>query len=83
VPTLKELREAKGMTQKELAERLGVAVNTIYRWETAQEGANAFTPRGPARRLLGIVFGVDPETITYGAAITGEANERSGDGLGS
>lgn len=65
MPTLKELREAAGMTQDELAKKMGVATNTVYRWESGM-GGNAFTPRGPARRLLGIIFGVDSETITYG-----------------
>lgn len=32
--TIKELRTAAGLEQKQLAESLGVSPNTVYRWET-------------------------------------------------
>lgn len=32
--TIKELRTAAGMTQKQLGDALGVKPNTVYRWET-------------------------------------------------
>jgi transcriptional regulator with XRE-family HTH domain len=31
--TLRRLREAAGLTQGELAKKLGVALNTVSRWE--------------------------------------------------
>jgi len=67
MPTLRELREAAGMTQKELAERIGVASNTVTRWEMAADGdpSNAIRPRGPARRLLGHIFNIDPDEIEF------------------
>lgn len=34
---LKELRKALGIKQRELAERLGVAVGLVGRWETGQQ----------------------------------------------
>lgn len=34
---LKELRENAGFTQKELAKKTGIAVNTIHNWETEPE----------------------------------------------
>lgn len=33
---LRSAREALGLTQKALAERLGVSENTIWRWETGK-----------------------------------------------
>lgn len=32
--TIKELRTAAGLEQKQLAEQLGVKPNTVYRWES-------------------------------------------------
>ena len=34
--TIKQLRESKGLTQTELAERLGVSSKTVSKWETAK-----------------------------------------------
>lgn len=33
---LKELREAKGLTHKQLSEEIGVPIRTISRWENGQ-----------------------------------------------
>lgn len=33
---LKSIREALGMSQQEMAQRLGVAVSTVSRWETGK-----------------------------------------------
>ncbi len=43
---IKKLRQRLGLTQSELAERLGVDQATIHRWE---KGAK---PSGPAEKLL-------------------------------
>jgi len=34
--TIKQLRESKGLTQSELADRLGVSSKTVSKWETAK-----------------------------------------------
>lgn len=34
-----ELRKSKGMTQEEMAERLGVSGKTVSRWENGQKPA--------------------------------------------
>ena len=44
---LKRLRATLGLTQKQLAERLGVAHNTVTRWEMGQR-----TISEPVSRLL-------------------------------
>ena len=35
---LREMREAAGLTQAALADRLGVKQSTVYRWEHGQRG---------------------------------------------
>ena len=34
--TIKKLREARGMTQAQLAERIGVSDKAVSKWETAK-----------------------------------------------
>jgi len=34
--TIRQLRESRGMTQTELAEKIGVSAKTISKWETAR-----------------------------------------------
>ena len=36
VAPLKAIREALGLTQQEFAEKLGVVVSTVHRWETGK-----------------------------------------------
>lgn len=36
MPTIRELREAHGWTQGELAERVGTHANTVARWERGE-----------------------------------------------
>lgn len=65
-PTLKELREAKGLTQDELAKRVGVKRNTVSRWELMQNSPHSAFHEPYARAL-----GVSPEAlrgIIYGEA---------------
>lgn len=47
---VRELRRRLGMTQRELAEELGVRQQTVSEWETG-----IYRPRGAAARLLRIV----------------------------
>lgn len=59
--TVKELRLRKGMTQMELSKALGVAFNTVNRWE------NGVTKMSDLLRYRAAAyFGVDPDTIKGG-----------------
>ena len=64
------MRAAKNMSRADLAERIGVSVGTVKRWELEKNDdlTNSIRPRKPTKLLLGIIFGVDPATITYGDA---------------
>lgn len=68
MPTLTELRKAKGWSQKRLAEELGVKPNTVTRWEMDQANKNAFEPPTPVKKLLGQILGCDWQDITFGEA---------------
>ena len=52
---IRALREAKGMTQAELAEALGLSQPAIVQWETGKNEPTAFN----IRRLADL-FGVPP-----------------------
>jgi transcriptional regulator with XRE-family HTH domain len=54
LPKLKEYRERKGLTQRELADLSGVSRGTIIRVEAGEDC------RPPAARKLAAVFGVEP-----------------------
>ena len=56
--TIRQLREARGWTQLELANLLGVTPATVYSWE---RGKNE--PRASQFRRLGELFGVPMEEI--------------------
>ena len=51
--TVKQLREARGFTQVELAEQIGVSSKTISKWETAK-GLPDISLLQPLARALGI-----------------------------
>jgi transcriptional regulator with XRE-family HTH domain len=68
-PTLKELREAKGLTQDEVAEKVGVKRNTVSRWELMQNLPHPAFHRAYARAL-----GVSPEVLA--GIIYGEATKQ-------
>lgn len=51
--TVKELREARGMTQTELADKLGVSNKTVSKWETGK-GLPDITLLQPLAQALGI-----------------------------
>ena len=57
--TLRELREASGMTQFEVAQKLGVTITSVYNWERG--AAEPF-----ARHLLALarLYDVSPFAIT-------------------
>jgi DNA-binding transcriptional regulator YiaG len=48
---LKRRRRAGGLTQRELAEQVGVATNSVARWEQGRLGISV-----PAQRLLAIIL---------------------------
>ena len=50
---IRELREEKGLTQAELAERIGVSSKTVSKWETAK-GLPDITLLKPLAQALGI-----------------------------
>lgn len=51
--TIKELRESRGLTQAELAERIGVSSKTVSKWETAK-GLPDISLLQPLAQALGI-----------------------------
>ena len=58
---LNDLRKNKGMTQKEVADRLGVLPQTISKWETGRGFPDIeFVP------ALAEIFGVSTDTILSG-----------------
>lgn len=56
--TIRELRERAGLTQLELANRLGVTPATVYTWERGK-----FDPRASQLRKLAREFGVSMDDI--------------------
>ena len=52
---IRQLREGKGLTQAELAEKLEVSSKTISKWETAK-GLPDITLLEPLAAVLGIVL---------------------------
>lgn len=58
VNRVKELRTAAGMTQKALADQLGVTVPTVSKWELAQR-----TPELERVFRMTLIFGVPIEEI--------------------
>lgn len=58
VNRVKELRTAAGMTQKALADQLGVTVPTVSKWERGQR-----TPELERVFRMTLIFGVPIEEI--------------------
>lgn len=58
VNRVKELRTAAGMTQKALADQLGVTVPTVSKWELGQR-----TPEMERVFRMTLIFGVPIEEI--------------------
>ena len=58
--TIRDLREAAGMTQFELAVRVGVTPSAVYNWERGRNEPKATQLRGLAR-----AFGVPMDEIDF------------------
>ena len=56
--TIRELRQARGWTQFELALKVGVQPQAVYLWETGRR-----MPQVPQLRRLGEVFGLCSDEI--------------------
>lgn len=60
--TIRELRESAGLTQLELANKLGVTPSAVYSWE---RGRNE--PRASQLRVMARLFNVSMDDIQFGA----------------
>lgn len=60
--TIRELREQRGWTQRELAAKLDVTVTTVSGWER-----RAYEPRASQLRRLAQVLGVSMDDIDFEA----------------
>lgn len=58
--TIRELREARGWTQLELGNKLGVTPVTVYNWERGQH-----MPTALQLRALAGAFGVSMDVIDF------------------
>jgi transcriptional regulator with XRE-family HTH domain len=63
--TIRELREAKGLSTVDVAAALGVSLATVYNWE-----ADKHEPRASQLRDLARLFGVRMEQIAIPAVDT-------------
>ncbi len=59
--TIRELREAAGLTQLELAVRVGVTPSAVYNWERGKS-----EPKATQLRALARAFGVPMDDIDFG-----------------
>lgn len=60
--TIRELREAAGLTQVQLAHEVGVTPSAVYNWERGRNEPKASEVRSMARR-----FGVSMDAIAFEA----------------
>lgn len=71
VNRVKELRTAAGMTQKALADQLGVTVPTVSKWELGQR-----TPELERVFRMTLIFGVTIEEIVQRTESAWEGSEK-------
>jgi transcriptional regulator with XRE-family HTH domain len=64
LPYLREIRQSRGLSQKDLGELARVSSGTIYRLENGLRGAYPGTVR-----KLATALGVAPEVLLYGKSI--------------
>jgi transcriptional regulator with XRE-family HTH domain len=66
---IKEAREALGISQEQLAARLGIAFQSVQQWE-----AGKTTPRATRMRKLATVLGKTPTWLQFGVGSTSSKN---------
>jgi transcriptional regulator with XRE-family HTH domain len=64
LPYLRELRQSRGLSQKELGELARVSSGTVYRLENGLRGAYPGTVR-----KLAAALGIAPEALLYGTSL--------------
>jgi transcriptional regulator with XRE-family HTH domain len=67
--TIRELREAKGWSQAELAHRAQVSPSTVYNWESGR-----FEPKATQLRRVALALGASMDTINF---VTDEGKDRA------
>lgn len=71
--TIRELREARELTQLALANQLGVTPATVYNWE-----ARKFEPKASQLRAIARYFGVSMDVIDFEPQkVSGQDNART------
>lgn len=76
---IRRYRKERGMTQRELAERLGTTDKTASRWESGVQIPDAETVPALARIFdvsIGELYGEEKPTATVEAAVAGEIGEK-------
>lgn len=63
MPTLRELRTAKGWTLQHFADEVGVSEMTAARWEWTKP--RGFEPELPSKRLIARIFRVKLDEIAF------------------
>ena len=61
--TIRQLREARGWSQLDLAVKIGASINAVYKWERG-----LVVPHPKSRQRLADLFGVSVEAIAFGPA---------------
>ena len=59
--TIRQLRQARGWTQEQVARRVGVGQSTVSDWERGR-----WWPQPRSRQALAALFGVSVEAIAVG-----------------
>lgn len=65
--TIRALREERGWTQLELANKLSVTPATVYNWERGR-----YEPKASQLRALARVFGVSMDEIDFETVMEGK-----------
>ena len=66
--TIRELRQARGWTQLDLANAIGVTPVTVFNWERGK-----YEPKASQLRALARAFGVSMDAIDFEGPMAGKA----------